>query len=90
MSGANFSEMLKQWEGSTVIIINPESYSLGQLGDKITFESYEVTLTAVAGDYLHISFARPKKGEEAGVEQYIPLGMVKRVSVWGNQKYIQV
>jgi hypothetical protein len=87
---ARFSEMLGQWTGSTVHVINPESYTLGQLGDQIKFESYDVVLVEVADDYVQISFTRLKKGAEEKVDQFIPLHQVKRVSMWGDQRFIQI
>jgi len=90
MSADSIAGILKEWEGNTVTIINPESYALGKLTDKIAFESYEVKLATVTNDYIHIVFARPKKGVEEGVEQYIPLNRIKRVSVWGDQKFVQI
>ncbi len=90
MSVSSFISVLKEWENSTVTIINPESYSLGMLGDKIAFESYEVTLVAASDDFIHISYTRAKKGEDTKVEQYIPIGQVKRVSIWGDEKFIQI
>lgn len=90
MAAENVAGILKEWEGNMVTIINPESYSLGKLTDKIAFESYEVKLANVTNDYIHIIFARSKKGVEEGVEQYIPLHRIKRVSVWGEQKFVQI
>jgi hypothetical protein len=90
MPASSFNSVLKEWENSTVTIINPESYTLGKLGDKIAFESYEVTLVGVSDDFIHISYARAKKGEDTNVEQYIPIGHVKRVSIWGDEKFIQI
>jgi len=90
MSAATFFEVLKEWEGSQVTIINPESYTLGKLGDKITLESYDGVLTGATEDHIHVTFTRPKKGDEAPVEQYIPIRHIKRISLWGQQKFVQI
>jgi hypothetical protein len=90
MSADSFCGVLKEWEGSEVIIINPESYSLGQLGDKITFETYPATLSSVTQDCIQVTFSRSKKGQDTPVEQYIPFSRIKRASVWGGEKFIQI
>ena len=90
MSASGFCGVLKEWEGQEVTVINPESYSLGQLGDKLAFESYAAKVVGVMEDCIHISFTRPKKGADTEVIQYIPLSRVKRVSLWGGEKYIQI
>ena len=89
MAGS-FYEMLKKWEGTEVTIINPQSYTVSNLKDGITFESYPAVLTSVQDAHIQVTFQYKKKGEEQPVEQYIPLAWVKRASLWGEQKYIQL
>ena len=90
MAGETFSAMLKEWEGSPVVIINPESFSVSKLGVKTTLEHYEATLVLVTMDYVQLSFRYQKEGEDQPVEQCIPLAWIKRASVWGNQRYLQL
>jgi hypothetical protein len=87
---ATFYELLKGWENSTVTIINPESYSISRLSDGISFESYDVNLMTVAQDYIQISFTTKKVDQEQPVEQFVPFYRIKRVSIWGGQKFIQI
>lgn len=87
---ARFNEVLKSWEGKQVTIINPQSYTVSKITDGISFESYAATLTVVADDYIQATFAHRKLNEDQPVEQFIPLAWIKRVSVWGDQHYIQL
>jgi hypothetical protein len=90
MAGSRFFEVLKAWENSKVTIINPESYSITKLSEGISFESYEVQLLLVTEDYIQISFAHKKGDQEQPVEQYVPMNKIKRVSLWGDQKFVQI
>ncbi len=90
MSAASFAELLKSWEGQNVTIINPESYSLGQLGEDLKFETYDVTLAVVGSDYVQIDFSRSQQGVDAAVVQFIPSHRIKRVSSWGDRRFIQI
>ncbi len=87
---ARFIDILKSWEGKSVTIINPQSYTVSKITDGISFESYTATLTTAADDYLKVTFVHKKQNEEQPVEQIIPLQWVKRVSVWGDQHYVQL
>ncbi len=87
---ATFANLLKSWEGNSVTVINPQSYTVSKITDGISFESYTATLSNVADDYVEISFAHKKQNEEQPVTQIIPLNWIKRVSTWGDQHYIQL
>ncbi len=87
---ARFVDVLKSWEGKTVTIINPQSYTVSKITDGISFESYSATLSVVADDYIRVTFAHKKQNDEQPVEQIVPLQWVKRVSLWGDQHYIQL
>jgi hypothetical protein len=90
MGAPNFVDVLKAWEGSAVTIINPQSYTVSKITDGISFESYTANLASVHNDYVVLAFTHKKKSEEQPVEQFIPLAWVKRVSTWGDQRYIQL
>jgi len=90
MAASNFAQILKGWEGKSLTIINPQSYTVSRITDGISFESYTVTLTMVSDDYIKVAFAHKKKEEEQPVEQYIPIHWIKRASSWGEQYYIQL
>jgi hypothetical protein len=90
MAGERFHEVVKDWEGETVVIINPESFSVSKLGVKTSLEHYEATLVKVTPEYLQFGFKYQKEGQDQSVEQYVPIGWIKRASVWGGQRYIQL
>lgn len=90
MAGERFHEVVKDWEGEPVVIINPESFSVSKLGVKTSLEHYEATLVKVTPEYLQFGFTYQKEGQDQAVEQYIPIGWIKRASVWGSQRYIQL
>jgi hypothetical protein len=89
MAGS-FIEVLKAWEGMTVTIINPQSYTVSKITDGISFESYSATLSYVGIDFVKLTFTHKKKNEEMPVEQFIPVAWIKRVSTWGEQHYVQL
>jgi len=90
MAAGSFYEVLKDWEGKEVTVINPQSYTISNIKDGITFESYSATLTAVTETHIQITFRYKKKGEDQPVEQFLPMQWIKRASLWGEQKYIQL
>lgn len=85
-----FFEMLKEWEGSTITIINPQSFSISKLGVKTSLEHYQATVAGVTSEYLRLTFVYKKADEEESVEQYIPITWIKRASIWGDEKYVQL
>ena len=88
--GKSFAEVLKAWEGKSVTIINPQSYTVSKITDGISFESYTATLTAVSEDHIQVTFAHKKREQEQPVNQFIPMRWIKRASNWGEQNYIQL
>ncbi|MCP4544995.1 MAG: hypothetical protein GY835_00860 [bacterium] len=90
MAASSFNGVLKAWEGGSVTIINPQSYTVSKITDGISFESYSATLSVVADDYIKLTFIHQKKNEEQPVEQFIPVAWIKRASTWGDQHYIQL
>jgi len=87
---ASFAAVLKSWQGESVTIINPQSYTVSKITDGISFESYTATLSEAADDYIKVTFIHKKKNEEQPVEQFIPMAWIKRVSIWGDQRYVQL
>ena len=75
MAANHFVEVLKSWAGTPVTIINPQSYTVSKITDGISFESYSAQLTVVAEDFIQVTFA---------------VAWIKRVSIWQNQRYIQL
>ena len=90
MAAASFREILKSWEGETITIINPQSYTVSKITDGISFESYSANLKIVGDDYIMVVFTHKKRSEEQPVEQVIPMNWIKRASTWGEQHYLQL
>ncbi len=90
MAASSFANVLKEWEGEPVTIINPQSYTVSKITDGISFESYTATLSEVLDEHIRVTFTHKKKNEEQPVNQYVPIAWIKRASTWGNQHYIQL
>ena len=87
---SSFAKVLKEWEGESVTIINPQSYTVSKITDGISFESYTAVLSEVCDDHIRVTFAHRKKNEDQPVNQYVPMAWIKRASTWGDQHYIQL
>ena len=90
MGGDQFRAVLEGWVNQKVKVINPASYRKGTITEGIALETYEATIAAVGVDFVHITFDAQKKDRREKVDQYVPLTEVKRVSVWGEEKYLQL
>lgn len=88
--GIGFTGVLGSWIGSEVTIVNPESYRSSALGKGVTFQTYTAKVDSVGDDFLKLTFVAVKGDEQTPVEQIIPLGMIKRLSVWGEEKLIHL
>jgi hypothetical protein len=90
MAGENFKALLEEWAGSNVTVVNPESYKLTALGKGLTFQTYVAKLDQVGSDYVRLSFSSVKQESQSSVEQVIPVGRIKRLSIWGDEKLIHL
>jgi len=90
MAGEEFKAVLESWTNEKVKVINPASYRKGAITEGIALETYEATIKAVGSDFVHLTFEAQKKGKPENVDQYVPLNEVKRISVWGDEKYLQL
>ena len=90
MAGESFRDALANWIGIEVTVVNPESFKSTALGKGLTFQSYKATLKTVGDDFVMLTFASVKGANETNVEQIIPTGMIKRISVWGEEKLIHL
>ena len=89
MSG-NFKGLLEAWIGSQVTVINPESFKSTALGQGLSFQSYKAKLVEIGDDYMKLSFTAVKKDTQNEVEQIIPIYLIKRISIWGEEKLIHL
>jgi hypothetical protein len=90
MSGENFRGILESWVGTQVTVVNPESFKSTALGQGLSFQSYAAQVVVVGDDYVKLSFAAVKKDAQTDVEQIIPINLIKRVSIWGDEKLIHL
>lgn len=90
MSENNLVGMLRAWEGSTVTVVNPESFKSTQLGRGLTFQTYPAKLAGVGEDIIKLTFTATKENAETAVEQIIPLLRIKRISQWGDERFIHL
>ncbi|MEJ2720750.1 MAG: hypothetical protein P8181_06360 [bacterium] len=90
MSGETFRGILESWADAQVTVVNPESFKSTALGQGLSFQSYTARLVKVGDDFIKLSFSAVKKDAQTEVEQIIPIGLIKRVSVWGDEKLIHL
>jgi hypothetical protein len=86
----SFKAVLESWVGQKATIINPESYQKTALREQLGLETYEVEVNHVGDDFVLVGFDAKKGDHQEHVEQYIPFYDIKRLSVWGEEKFIQV
>ena len=90
MSGETFRGILESWVGIQVTVVNPESFKSTALGQGLSFQSYAAKVVVVGDDYIKLTFAEVKKDAQTEVEQIIPIYLIKRVSIWGEEKLIHL
>ncbi len=90
MSGETFRGILESWADTQVTVVNPESFKSTALGQGLSFQSYTAQLVQIGEDFIKLSFSAVKKDAQTDVEQIIPIALIKRVSVWGDEKLIHL
>jgi hypothetical protein len=83
-------DLLSQWVDAEVNVINPQSYVVTALKDSLTMETYQAKVTEVGDDFVRLRFHAVRRKEDMPVDQLIPLNEVKRVSTWGEDKYLHL
>jgi hypothetical protein len=86
----SFDALLESWVGAEVTVINPESFKSTALGKGLTFQSYPAKLSEKGTDFIKLTFSAVKKDSETAVEQIVPIGRIKRISAWGEEKLIHL
>jgi len=87
---ASIKEVLEGWIGSKVMVINPESFQKTALREQIGLETYEVEIKHVGNDFVQVVFQSKKTDHPEQVDQFIPFHDIRRLSIWGEEKYIQL
>jgi hypothetical protein len=88
--GANFRAFLSEWVGQEITVVNPESYKLTALGKGLTFQTYPAKLAEMGDDFIKLSFMSVKQDAQQAVEQIVPIGRVKRLSQWADEKLLHL
>jgi hypothetical protein len=86
----NFHSVLQSWQGQQVTVINPESFRSTALKESLGFQAYGATISEVGDDFIKLSYTAQKKGQDENVEQWIPLGMIKRITIQGNERFLHI
>jgi hypothetical protein len=87
---STIKEVLSEWIGKTATVVNPQSYQKTALRETLGLETYEVQIKSVGDDHLHVGFDSLKTDHPEHVDQYIPFHDIRRLSVWGDERYIQL
>jgi hypothetical protein len=83
-------EVLGGWVGKRVTVINPHSFQKTTLREQIALETYEVEVKSVGSDFVLVGFDSKKADHAEHVEQYIPFHDIRRLSLWGDERFIQL
>jgi hypothetical protein len=90
MSHHDFKSILQSWVGGQVTVINPESFKSTALGQGLGFQSYAAKFAAMGDDFVKLTYSAVKKDSQTEVEQIIPISLIKRVTIWGDEKLIHL
>ncbi len=86
----SFHNVLETWVGSQVTVVNPESFKSTALKESLGFQAYGATISEVGADFVKLAYTAQKKGQDENVEQWIPLDMIKRITIQGSEKFIHL
>lgn len=87
---ATLKSVLDQWADSKVVVINPQSFIETQIQSNLVMETYEAQLVEVGEDFIRLKFDAKKKKEELPVDQVVPLHELRRISTWGDERFIHL
>ena len=90
----SLADVIKTLLGKIVTFVNAESFEEGGLGHKVEASWYKGRLAGLGKDYLIVvtefKHGTGKKGTKEPVKQYVPMGMVKRISVMKSQILVHI
>ena len=86
----SFHSLLQTWQGQPVTVINPESFRSTALKESLGFQAYAATIGEVSDDFVKLTYTAQKKGQDENVEQWIPMSMIKRVTIQGSEKFLHI
>jgi len=90
MAGHDFRSILQSWVGSQVTVINPESFKATALGQGLGFQSYTAQIVELGEDYVKLAYTAIKKDSQTDVEQIVPISLVKRITIWGDERLLHL
>jgi hypothetical protein len=85
-----FQSVLTEWKGGQVTVVNPESYRSSAIKESLGFQAYQATIDDVGEDFVKLVYTAQKKGQEENVQQWIPLDMIKRITIQGDEKFLHL
>ena len=83
-------DVLDQWVGQEVTVINPQSFIQTQIQSNLVTETYQAKVAEVGEDYIRLEFEAKKKKEDLPVDQVIPLHELRRISTWGGERFLHL
>ncbi len=86
----DFQNVLVDWKGSQVTVVNPESYRSSAIKESLGFQAYGAKIDEVGEDFVKLVYTAQKKGQEENVQQWIPIDMIKRITIQGNEKFLHL
>jgi hypothetical protein len=87
---SSMRDRLGEWVNQKVTLIIPESYIESVMKDVIRMEKYEAMVTEIGDDFVRLKYEASKKKEMQEVDQVVPLSHVKRLTVWGGERFLQL
>jgi hypothetical protein len=89
--------LLQSLVGRPVTVVDPESFEEAAVGYRIRAAIYRAELTAVGEDYavltgkfVHRGAGVHNGGAKEGIRHYVPLGMIKRISILAKEPIIHL
>ena len=87
-----YRDVLRNFTGRIVTMVNPESYEEAPMGHTITTGFYKAKVLKVGEDFLCVAceFVHRRNQTKEPVKQYIPLDKVKRISVMKQEVIVHL
>ncbi len=86
-------DVVEQLVGKVVTMVNPESFEDATVGNRLVTGFYKAKVSFVGADYVEVltELERKRGGErKEPVKQFIPLRMIKRVSLLKGERLIHI
>lgn len=90
---ASFNDILTGFLGKVVTIVNPESYEAATVGHTLTTGFYRAKVLHVGTDYITLATEFVHKTttkEKEPVRQYLPISVIKRISLMRTERLIHL